>query len=136
MNKLNKCIEILKTNSNIIFAYVFGSYARGKINKNSDIDFAIYLNTPQMNPDDYLNIRSKLMDICNKNVDIVILNQAIPLLKYEIYKDGILLFTKNKTLEIDYKIKVLFEYDDIKKFLDLSYQSMINRIKMEVKENG
>jgi len=25
---------------------------------------------------------------------------------------------KNKTLEIDYKIKVLFEYDDIKKFLD------------------
>ena len=41
-----------------------------------------------------------LTEICKKEVDLIILNDAAPLLKYEIYKNNILLFSRNKTIEI------------------------------------
>lgn len=61
---------------------------------------------------------------------------ATPLLKYEIYKNNILLFTRNKAIETNYKVRTLFEYDDIKKYLDLVYKTNINRLKEEVQSNG
>jgi len=68
-----------------------------------------------------------------REVDLVILNDATPLFKYEIYKNNILLFSCDNTLESKYKVKTLFEYSDIKKYLDLSYNRTIDRLEKEVK---
>ncbi len=43
MDTINKCRDILIKYEDIIFAYIFGSYAKDNIRKNSDIDIAIYL---------------------------------------------------------------------------------------------
>ncbi len=63
---------------------------------------------------------------------MVVLNNASPLLKYEIYKNNVLLFSKDKALEGKYKIKTLHEYNDMKRYLDLSYEKTIERLKKEV----
>lgn len=76
-----------------------------------------------------------LTETCKKEIDLIILNDAVPLLKYEIYKNNISLFSRNKTMENNYKLKLLFEYNDIKRYLDLSYHSNIERLKKEVESS-
>ena len=132
---MKECRDILIEYENIIFAYIFGSYAQSTIRKNSDIDIAIYLNK-DIDIDTYLGAKMNLSETLKREVDLIILNNATPLLKYEIYKNSILLFNRDKTLENKYKVKTLFEYNDIKRYLDLSYDKAIKRLKKEVGSNG
>ena len=135
MDIVSSCKEILLADEKIIFAYIFGSYVNGKLRADSDIDIAIYLEK-EIEPEAYLEMKMNLTDACKSEVDLVILNEATPLLKYQIYKNNILLFTRDKTMESNYKVKTLFEYNDMKKYLDLSYDRMIERLKKEVNPNG
>ncbi len=132
MDIIKKAREILLQNKAIVFAYVFGSYVQKKIRKDSDIDLAIYLED-ELGTYEYLELKMLLSEAFNREVDLVILNKATPLLKYEIYKNNILLFSNDKIVENKYKIKTLFEYNDMKKYLDLAYEININRLKEEVK---
>lgn len=135
MDYINKCKNILIKHENIIFAYIFGSFVQEKLKRDSDIDVAIYLDK-NIEAETYLEIKMDLMEACNREIDLIILNDAIPLLKYEIYRNHILLFTKDKILESNFKVKTLFEYNDIKRYLDLSYNKTIERLKKEVESNG
>ncbi|WP_242863272.1 type VII toxin-antitoxin system MntA family adenylyltransferase antitoxin [Caloranaerobacter ferrireducens] len=136
MDILEKCKEVLLNNPQIIFAYVFGSYARGTSDENSDIDIAIYLNDKEMSAKDYLDLKIRLESICKRKVDLIILNESPPLLKYEVYLDGILLFTRDEIAESNFKVHTLFEYEDMKRYLDMSYNAMIRNLRKEVKEYG
>lgn len=131
MDIIKKCKDILMEYEDIIFAYIFGSYVSGKIRVDSDIDIAIYL---EKNIDiyTYIEIKMNLSEVLKREVDLVILNNAPPLLKYEIYKNNILIFSRDKTLESKYKVKTLFEYNDVKRYLNLSYDKTIERLKKEV----
>ncbi|MBC8588818.1 type VII toxin-antitoxin system MntA family adenylyltransferase antitoxin [Paratissierella segnis] len=135
MDIINKSKDILIKHENIIFAYIFGSYAQGKIRSDSDIDIAIYLEN-SIDMETYFEIKISLMEACKREIDLVILNDATPLLKYEIYRNNILLFTRDKTEETNYKVKVLFEYNDINRYLDLSYNKTIERLRKEVENDG
>ena len=81
-------------------------------------------------------MKMKLSEALKREVDLVILNDATPLLKYEILKNNILLFTNDKSIESKYKVKTLFEYNDMKIYLDLSYEKTIERLKEEVSIDG
>ena len=135
MDIIKKCKSILMEYEDIIFAYIFGSYVQGKMRADSDIDIAIYLEN-KMDIETYLEIKMHLSDACKREVDLIVLNDAISLLKYQIYKNNILLFTRDKTIETRYKVKTLFEYSDMKRYLDLSYNKTIDRLKEEVESNG
>ncbi len=43
MDIIKKCKDILMKYEDIVFSYIFGSYAQNSIRENSDIDIAIYL---------------------------------------------------------------------------------------------
>src|SRR5690554_5732962 len=135
MDIIKNSRNILKRYKNIIFAYIFGSYVRGKVRVDSDLDIAIYLRD-KMDINEYLEIKMHLSEACKREVDLIILNDATPLLKYQIYKNNILLFTRDKSIETRYKVKALFEYSDMKRYLDLSYNKTIDRLKEEVESNG
>ena len=135
MDIIQNCKNILEKYENIIFAYIFGSYVQGKVRADSDLDIAIYLRN-KMDVNEYLEIKMRLSEACKREVDLIILNDATPLLKYQIYKNNILLFTRDKSIETRYKVKTLFEYSDMKRYLDLSYNKTIDRLKKEVKSNG
>lgn len=134
MDIIKKCKDILMKYEDVVFSYIFGSYAQNRIRENSDIDIAIYLKE-NIDIDTYLEIKMNLSEVLKREVDLVILNNAPSLLKYEIYKNNILLFSRDKTLESKYKVKTLFEYSDIKRYLNLSYDKTIERLKKEVESN-
>lgn len=135
MDYIIKCKDILIRYENIIFAYIFGSFIQGKLRKDSDLDIAVYLEN-DIDIETYLEIKMDLMDACKREIDLVILNNATPLLKYEVYRNSILLFTRDKHLETGYKVKTLFEYNDIKRYINLSYDNNIDRLKREIESNG
>ena len=135
LDTIKKCRDILINYEAIIFAYIFGSYAKGNVREDSDIDIAIYLKD-SIGTYAYLDMKMELSEALKREVDLVILNDSTPLLKYEIYKKNILLFTHDESIENRYKVKTLFEYDDMKRYLDLSYDKTIERLKEEVSMNG
>ena len=94
----------------IIFAYVYGSFARGETHSFSDIDIAVYLKNPSAKA--YLNILSCL-PLLNKEIDVRILNNAPPIFRYNVLKDGILLFCH------DWKIHEKFVFETLVEALDI-----------------
>ncbi|NLC69336.1 MAG: nucleotidyltransferase domain-containing protein [Clostridiaceae bacterium] len=132
---IEKCKKVLIKYENILFAYIFGSYASGRVREDSDIDIAIYLKE-KIDTKEYLDIRMDLMEACGRKVDLIILSKATPLLKFEVYRNNILLFTRDETLENNFKVKTLFEYWDTKKYLDMAYKKNIERIKQEAETSG
>ena len=129
------CKDVLIEYDNIIFAYIFGSFVTGTYRNDSDIDLAIFINE-NISFDEYMEIKMKLTEVCKKEIDLIILNSATTLLKFEIYKNHILLFTRDKNKESGFKVRTLFEYNDMKRYLDLSYESTIERLKKEVEVDG
>lgn len=121
---------------NIVFAYVFGSFVSGTQTKDSDMDFAVYFSEEDIDAAEYLDLKVELADIAKRDVDIVILNTANPLVKSEIFGNGMRLFSQDEELESDFIVKSLFEYEDMKKYYKLSYDTMIDRLRKEVSGNG
>jgi predicted nucleotidyltransferase len=135
MDICKRCRDILLECENIVFAYIFGSFAQGNAGADSDIDVAIYL-AAEIEIETYLDLKVRLAEGCKREVDLVILNEANPFLRYEIQRNNILLFSRDKTLETHYKVKTLFEYSDVKKYLDLHYSKTIKRLKEEVRSHS
>lgn len=113
--EIKSLIPIFEKYPEVKLVYLFGSQANGKIGPLSDYDFAVYLD--EKDSLKRFNLRLKLAgDISkklkNNNIDLVVLNDiAGPELKYNIIKDGILLFEK-EPFKILVEPKIITEYID------------------------
>lgn len=138
-NNIKKFIHDINKKYEIDFAYLFGSIAREKENKNSDIDIAIKFKDDYSNLKDTL-IRGEMIDTASsyfdRQVDIVSLNTNSIFLKYEVVKDGIVI--KDSENRGAFESLVLREYFDFKYYSDIYNEKVINRMKSQVyvKENN
>ena len=103
------------------FAYLFGSQALDKTTALSDIDIAVFLD----NGVDPLYYRLKLIETFTRamrkeNIDIVVLNQATPLLKHEVISAGIVLKEAREE-------RLLFETAVLREYLDLEPLRKVQR---------
>ncbi len=106
-------VKILKEYEEVIFAYLFGSQAKGKAGRLSDIDIAIYLD-PSLSQDAmwdlFLDIASHL-SFRNVKVDVVLLNTASYRLAFEVLK-GRLLFSRDEGMRKEFIYRTLRTYLD------------------------
>lgn len=107
---LRDLIPILKDNHKIIFAYIFGSYAKGKAKERSDLDIAVWVKEPV----DKLELITALGEAVRKEVDVVILNTAPPLLRHQVMRYGKLLFCKDTRELVRFKVWTMKEYEDFR----------------------
>jgi hypothetical protein len=105
----------------VVLAYLFGSHARGRAWARSDVDVAVLL---EGRPDDdrcfdvRLDVIGGLMDVLDTDdVDVLVLNQAPPALRYAVLRDGILLFCRDHQAMIEFRVRALNEYLDFKPIL-------------------
>lgn len=132
MNKLNKkkIAELLKSNQNIKFAYIFGSFAKDENRFGSDLDIALLF---EQEPD-LLSIGqliAELEEVVDFNVDLVSLNNLFnknPKLAYSVIADGILLFSTDHKLLSQYKKITYLKYLDFKPIIDLFTSKLNDRI--------
>lgn len=97
--------------------YLFGSQARGKVWVESDVDLAVLLGSG-IPRERYGKVRveliAELMSVFDSNtVDVVVLNEAPPLLVYEgVIQGGRLLFEKDKLARMRFEVRAFQEYVD------------------------
>jgi predicted nucleotidyltransferase len=79
---LPEATKYLQSHQQVVFAYLFGSLAMGKLVPMSDVDIAVYLNTSLKTAEYKFEILGKLIDILQTDeIDLVALNSAkLPLI--------------------------------------------------------
>ena len=122
---IEKIRNSLEKNPNVIFAYLYGSIARGTTHKFSDIDIAVYLK--DASTEKFLELLSYIPDDIPFEVDIKDLNTAPPLLRYNVIREGILLFSKNKEILAEFKYKTTLIALDIKSDIEKLRRTKLER---------
>ena len=89
----------LELRPEVLDAYLFGSFARGQAQPQSDVDVAVYVD-PEQAPDapfGYVaQLTTALVATLGSNaVDVVVLNDAPPLLYHRVLRDGMRLLSRN-----------------------------------------
>lgn len=84
--------ERLERRPEILEAYLFGSHARGEAMPHSDIDIAVYVDRERLSPSQWgyaAELTTDLMAGLGRNdIDVVVLNDAPPLLYHRVLRDG------------------------------------------------
>ncbi|MGB9596272.1 MAG: type VII toxin-antitoxin system MntA family adenylyltransferase antitoxin [Candidatus Poribacteria bacterium] len=128
--KLNKYFE---EHEEILFAVIFGSMAKGSMNKMSDIDIAVMIN-PSFNKSFPFGHQAELITdfirILKRNdVDVVILNKAPISLKYEILRYGKFIYVRDKQARIKFQVDTINQYEDYKMLYKIHEEAMRKRWK-------
>lgn len=111
----NQLIKKLKSDSAILAAILFGSEASGHAGTESDIDLALFFNEKKIpNVLEILQLKEQLSDLMQRDVDIVLLNHASPIIAMQAIKNGIPLFILNQKAYDKYEIKLITDYADLK----------------------
>ncbi|MBI5328823.1 MAG: nucleotidyltransferase domain-containing protein [Deltaproteobacteria bacterium] len=102
----------------VVFAYLFGSAAKGETTPLSDIDIAVFIN-PKFK-DTFFDIRLSLYsEICRalktNNVDMVLLNTAGNLMLLgDIIRNGIVIYDSDQDAREEYEVNILHTSIDFK----------------------
>ena len=104
MIERKEIISVCKNRREIIAAYLFGSRAGGEGKKTSDVDIALLLDDREANNLQYLEFKVTLERVLNKNVDLIILNQAGEILKHQIRKYGKMIYESNPKMRKQWEI--------------------------------
>jgi len=97
---------------NFLLVFLFGSFARGFGTDESDVDVAIMF---EKVPDFYelCDLKDQLSRCAGKEVDILILNTASPIIKMQVLRYGVLVKRDKETYN-DFFVSTFNEYNDLK----------------------
>ena len=126
---LEALAKIFQAEEKILVAYLFGSRAKGYATPESDYDIAVLLSeTPRDLLDFYLRLLNKLTDTLGDNVDLVILNEAPPTLKYQVVKHGKPIYVKNERARVAFESRTIREYLDFSRILKRYDECLAKRL--------
>ena len=109
-------VDYLEARPEVLAAVVFGSAAAGRLRPDSDIDLAL-LFTEGSVPDAFavLELRGALEHRAGRDVDLIVLNGASPILAFQAVKKGQLLACKDASMYQHYVVRLISEYADFKR---------------------
>lgn len=127
-----KLDKVLKENQ-VVLTYLFGSEVKGTSHKESDVDIGILFDK-KVKPREYLKKEGRLIEFFleiypKKEINIVNLNIASPLLKQVVILEGKLLYSRSETDRILFQIKTLSEYEDYLRLSNIYNQFLDPKLK-------
>ncbi|ADN50506.1 type VII toxin-antitoxin system MntA family adenylyltransferase antitoxin [Vulcanisaeta distributa] len=125
-NLINKARQVLERLDFVVFAYVFGSRAIGRAHPGSDIDIAIFTNR-ELSWKEFVSVMITLEDVLGLKVDLVHLNKAPLLLTYEAVSRGVLILDRDPERRINFEVKMIKEFLDLKPRLARYYSTLLTR---------
>ncbi len=113
-NIVEKLKEALTMHSDIVLVFLFGSFVSGDVTSFSDLDIAIY----STGPFDFYrtnDLKEDISEMLGVEADIVVLNNASPVIKMQVLKKGTLLINKDQRAYNEFFVTTVKEYDDLKR---------------------
>lgn len=111
-----KLIGYVDEQEEVLIAYLFGSQTTGLTHRESDVDVALlfrFNNVPTT--DHLLQMQDDLTSLLKKEVDIVVLNDASPIIRMQVLRKGKKLFERDRQAFTRFFVRTVNEYDDLKK---------------------
>ncbi|MBI5875538.1 MAG: nucleotidyltransferase domain-containing protein [Deltaproteobacteria bacterium] len=109
----DKLSNIWPDSKEVKIAYLFGSHATGEARKTSDIDIAIV--APELTLDGYMKLWAKVTKaVGTEKIDLVTMGDKPASFRYEVVKEGNVIYCKDDALLNDFEMKTWQEYMDFK----------------------
>ena len=127
--------ECVSRHAKIQAAYVFGSVVTGRMRPNSDVDIAVLLDR-RARRSRMLTYRLELMAdlgaaLHRPDVDVVILNEAPPLLAHRVLSRGHLVFERSASARVQFQVRTASRYSDLAPM----FETHIRYLKKHVRED-
>lgn len=105
--------DVLIKDDRITYAVLFGSAARDRMTPFSDVDVAIGLvKGVQLSLRDMGGIIIDIEAAIQKDVDLVLLDEAPPALAFRIFRDGRVLFENDRAARVERQARAVIDYLD------------------------
>ncbi len=98
----------------IIVAYLFGAYAQDIATSSSDIDLAVLLPGDKASSSEFYRklITAIRANIGTERFDLLILNNASPIIQYEVINTGIVIYIRSEQEQEHFEMKTRQKYLD------------------------
>jgi len=130
---IERIVHYFTDRDEVVSVYLFGSSARGRKTKESDIDIAVLIDESGSGEKYFERFRKEYYEASPGfslgTVDIVILNTAPPFLKYQVLKRGRILFDRERNLRVRFTEKAITEYLDYKPIQDIYLKAAAQRFR-------
>lgn len=128
---VRKVADLLQQTPQVLFAYLFGSYAAGSPHRGSDIDIAVYLR-PDLDKMERFRLRlliaDLLSDLFGLKVDLIDLAAAPLSLQHCILRQKILILERDIRSRTSFEVASRREYFDLQRVLERRSEALINRV--------
>lgn len=111
----------LLNRNDVIFAYLYGSFAEGSMFR--DIDLAIFIEKPEREIESESNFSYELTQLTGYPVDVRIINRAPVAFQMSVLRVGILLFNSANDRRTDFIEDVSRRYMDYSHFRNIALGS-------------
>ncbi len=109
-----KILELAKSKTEIAALYLFGSAVVDRLTPESDIDLGI-LFEQKPSAIELIRLQEEFTNTLAVQADIVDLDAVSPILRMQVLKNGIRIFTRNETRVHAFFVRAVNEYDDLKR---------------------
>lgn len=118
----------------VSLAVLFGSIARGKVGPRSDVDVGVLLEPDT--PESRSRVEVELgRAVSGRDIDVIFLKDAPPLLRFEIARDGVVLRQEEDGLWTDFKTRAMIDWWDWEPIARRIEEALIERLRRKV-EHG
>jgi len=109
--------KVLEADPRIAYGLVFGSAGRGEARAGSDLDVAIGL-TPGVGLDALAvgRLVSDLERATGRTIDVALLGEAPPALAYRVFRDGVVVFVRDRSAMVERHVQAILDYLDYRPF--------------------
>lgn len=109
----NRLSTVWQEFEDVKIVYLFGSYATGEERPASDIDIAVF--APQLTLDGYLKLWAKVTGFLGtEKIDLVTLSDKPATFRYQVIKEGKVIYCRDEDLLNDFELKTWQAYMDSK----------------------